>query len=238
MGIRPRQVTGDTAYGTLENIKAIEDAGIRAYVPLPDFGNRTSFFGKKEFSYDAARDLYVCPEGQLLGRYTRVNKERVIKYRADPATCDMCPAKGRCTSSSKGHQVSRSFDEQYLEKVRAYHQSAAYEKAIRKRKVWVEPMFAEAKQWHGMARMRLRMLQRVNAEVLVCAAGQNIKQLLAAKSRGPKKSAQAAALRPPERLPAYPIHRIARDHRWLALPSVRGIFQHALTLSEGGAIGY
>jgi transposase len=219
--IRPRQVTGDTTYGTLENIKAIEDAGIRAYVPLPDFDNRTPFFGKKEFSYDAGRDLYVCPEGQLLHRYTRVNKERVVKYRADPATCDACPAKSRCTSSSKGRQVSRSFDEQYLEKVRAYHESAAYEKAIRKRKVWVEPMFAEAKQWHGMARMRLRMLQRVNAEVLVCAAGQNIKRLLASETCKPIKPAQAAALRPTKRTSTHPNYRTARDHRRSALPSTR-----------------
>ncbi len=229
--IRPRQVTGDTTYGTLKNIKAIEDAGIRAYVPLPDFDNRTPFFGKKEFSYDAGRDFYVCPEGQLLRRYTRVNREKVVKYRADPATCETCPPKSRCTSSSKGRQVSRSFDEEYLEKVRAYHQSAAYETAIRKRKVWVEPMFAEAKQWHGMARMRLRMLQRVNAEVLVCAAGQNIKRLLAAKSRGPKKSAQAAALRPPERPPIHPIHRTGRGYYWSAL-SLRDVFQHARVFSE------
>jgi hypothetical protein len=35
--LRPRFVTGDTKYGTIENIKALEDAGIRAYVPLPDW---------------------------------------------------------------------------------------------------------------------------------------------------------------------------------------------------------
>jgi transposase len=38
-----KQVTGDTTYGTVENIVAIEDAGIRAYVPLPDFEPRTPF---------------------------------------------------------------------------------------------------------------------------------------------------------------------------------------------------
>ncbi len=38
--IWPRQVTGDTTYGTGENIVALEDAGIRAYVPLPDVGAR------------------------------------------------------------------------------------------------------------------------------------------------------------------------------------------------------
>jgi hypothetical protein len=46
----------------------------------------------------------------------------------------------------------RSFDEELLERVRAYRESAPYEKALRKRKVWVEPMFGEAKEWHGMRR--------------------------------------------------------------------------------------
>jgi len=34
--VRPKQATGDTAYGTIEIIKALEDAHIRAYVPLPN----------------------------------------------------------------------------------------------------------------------------------------------------------------------------------------------------------
>ncbi len=39
--LSPKQVTGDTTYGTVENIVAVEDEGIRAYVPLPDFDKRT-----------------------------------------------------------------------------------------------------------------------------------------------------------------------------------------------------
>ncbi len=33
--LRPKQATGDTTYATLENIKGLEDDGIRAYLPLP-----------------------------------------------------------------------------------------------------------------------------------------------------------------------------------------------------------
>jgi transposase len=33
--LRPRQITGDTKYGTIENIVPVEQQGIRAYVPLP-----------------------------------------------------------------------------------------------------------------------------------------------------------------------------------------------------------
>src|SRR2546426_12815497 len=53
---------------------------------------------------------------------------------------------------------------------------------MRKRSVWVEPLFAEGKDWHGMRRFRLRRLWRVNCEALIRAAGQNLKRLL--KRRG------------------------------------------------------
>jgi hypothetical protein len=77
----------------------------------------------------------------------------------------------------------RSFDEELLERVRSYRGSAPYEKALRKRRVWVEPMFGEAKEWHGMRRFRLRRLWRVNAEAMVIAAGQNMKRLLTFSGR-------------------------------------------------------
>ena len=62
--------------------------------------------------------------------------------------------------------------------MRSYHTTEAYQKAMRKRQVWVEPLFAEAKDWHGLRRFRLRGLERVNGEALLIAAGQNLKRLL------------------------------------------------------------
>jgi hypothetical protein len=41
-------------------------------------------------------------------------------------------------------------------------------------------------------------LEKVNIEALLIASGQNIKRLVAARDRGPRKLAQAAALRPPD----------------------------------------
>ena len=49
-----------------------------------------------------------------------------------------------------------------------------------------------------MREVRLRTLERVNAEVLMVASGQNVKRLLEFGHRGPRKMAQAAALRPPD----------------------------------------
>jgi Transposase DDE domain len=105
-----------------------------------------------------------------------------VEYRADAATWNACPLKAQCTSSEQERQLHRSFHASYLERVKGYHQTAAYQKAMNKRKVWVEPLFAEAKDWHGMRRFRLRLLWRINIEALRIATGQNLKRLL--KKRG------------------------------------------------------
>jgi hypothetical protein len=105
--IWPQQVTGDAKYGTTENIVAIEDAGIRAYVPLTDFEHRSALYGRDVFTYDPERDQYSCPQGHLLPLARRKRTEDVVVYRADPAICNACPVKERCTTSDHGRKVQR-----------------------------------------------------------------------------------------------------------------------------------
>ena len=161
----PRQVTGDKKYGTEDNLVAIEDQGIRAYIPLPDLDHRTEFFSAQEFKYDAERDVYVCPAGKALHFAPWHSTERSRRYRAYARDCNHCPLKAKCTTSKQGRSLCRSVDESCLDRVRAYQPTEAYKKALRKRQVWVEPLFAEAKDWHGMRRFRLRMLWRVNSDM-------------------------------------------------------------------------
>jgi transposase len=182
--LRPQRAIADTTYGTVENIRALEDQGIRAYVPLPDFDARTPYYGASRFAYDPARDEYRCPQGQPLRRLTAKYTEEAVVYRAEAAACNACPLKAACTASEHGRTLHRSFHATYLERVRGYHATAAYRKAMRKRKVWPEPLFAEAKQWHGLRQFRLRGLQRVNMEGLLIAAGQNLKRWLSATGWG------------------------------------------------------
>ena len=182
--IWPRQVTGDAKYGTAENVAAVESAGIRAYVAMPDPDRRTGFYSQADFVYDPERDAYRCPEGQPLPRYRAKNEFEVVVYRADAATCNACPVKAACTRSPHGRTIQRSFHGDYVDRVRGYHATEAYKKAMRKRKVWVEPLFAEAKEWHGLRRLRLRGLMNANVQGQVVAAGQNLKRWLAATGWG------------------------------------------------------
>jgi Transposase DDE domain len=192
----PGHVTGDAKYGTAENVRAIESAHIRAYVaPHESGGKGKAFFGKGEFVYDPERDLYLCPAGEELHRAGKSGKG--IRYRADTSACRNCLLKERCTPGEGVRSINRYPNEEYMERVRAYRHTEPYKKAMRKRKVWIEPLFAEAKDWHGMKRFRLRRLEKVNIEALLIASGQNVKRLLAFGGRTLKKLAQAATLCPP-----------------------------------------
>jgi hypothetical protein len=183
--IWPQHVTADGKYGTAENVSAIEQANVRAFVALHQSGGRPNIFGKEDFGYDPKEDVYVCPAGELLQPLGKTKgeaedrEEKVTTYRAKASSCKACDLRARCTSNKLGRTLRRGPFEGYLDRVRAYRGTHPYEKALRKRQVWVEPLFAEAKDWHGMRRFRLRRLKKVNIEALLIASGQNVKRLLA-----------------------------------------------------------
>jgi transposase len=176
--LEPEIVVGDAKYGTEQNIVGLEEAGIKAYLPIPDLGKRTGFFPSSLFRYDPEEDCYVCPQGHQLGLYSSRKTEEKHVYRANAEVCNACPVKSECTNSKSGRYIFRSFHQGSIGKVREYHQTAAYQKAMRKRGYWVEPLFGEAKDFHRLRRFRLRGLLKVNIEGVMIAAGQNLKRLL------------------------------------------------------------
>jgi transposase len=191
--IHPHQITGDSKYGTTENVVAIEGQRIRAFVPLSAVGHRTGLFRDTDFVYDATADQYRCPAGQVLRFVSQCDITRRRIYAAPARACAACALRAKCTTAKRGRRVGRGLDEPYLEQVRAYHTTEAYAKALRKRQVWVEPLFAEAKAWHGLRRFRLRRLDKVNGEALLIAAGQNLKRLLSRQGWGRRPWPSGAA---------------------------------------------
>jgi transposase len=176
--LHPRQVTGDTKYGTVENIVAIEQQQMRAYFPLSEAGQRPGLFRDHAVVYDPATDTCRCPGGETLRFLSQSDATQRRIYQAPASACAACALRAQCTTSPRGRRISRNLDEDAIERVRGYHVTEAFAKAMRKRKVWVEPLFAEAKDWHGLRRFRLRGLEKVNGEAILIAAGQNLKRLL------------------------------------------------------------
>ena len=90
------------------------------YVPKPQRGSSVSngFFRKDEFCYDAARDAFICPAGQVLSTRTESKLRELTKidYR-NRAACLVCAIKSRCTKDYR--KVSRLENEAVLDRMAA-----------------------------------------------------------------------------------------------------------------------
>jgi hypothetical protein len=168
---RPQRVIADAAYGTGENLRELEQDGLVPLMPVTDYEQSTPFFKQADFTYDRERDVYTCPQGTRLRARGNSYCARIRAYQAPTETCQACPVRARCTDSTQGRRINRQFDEDYRERARQRQTTPAYRKALRKRAMWVEPLFGEAKDWHGLRRFRLRGLPKVNMEGLRIAAG-------------------------------------------------------------------
>ncbi len=125
----------------------MEESGIRAYLGLHEAGGRGSgFFTKRAFAYDAEKDLYLCLTGETLRAIGNAEELRrlgkTITYRARGSVCGACPLKPQCTTTNKnGRSLKRGPGDEYIDLLKAYIETEPYQKAIRKRKAWIEPLF-------------------------------------------------------------------------------------------------
>ena len=176
--IHPNIAVGDSKYGTIENIVALFEENILPFTPRANYRSSDKFYTADMFRYDAEQDIYYCPQGQILKKQGKYKANQPYVYRGTTKICNACPVRDACTSNKRGRTLHRSFFQEDLDRADALRKTETYQKAMRKRQVWVEPMFGEAKQWHGLYRFRLRRLWRVNIEALLIASVQNIKRLL------------------------------------------------------------
>ena len=94
MGVETLDAVADRGYYASEEIRASEEAGIAVTLPKPMTSNAKAAgrFGKQDFRYVAAEDVYICPAGQKLTYFfTTADKGLVLRrYRTNaPAVRSM-----------------------------------------------------------------------------------------------------------------------------------------------------
>lgn len=62
------------------------------------------------FVYHESHDAWLCPEDQWLWPQSFDPDNRVMRYRALPTVCNVCPVKDTCTVSESGREVQRQVD--------------------------------------------------------------------------------------------------------------------------------
>lgn len=176
--LKKADVVADGGYYKGQDIKACQDMGLEPHLPAVENSpsERAGLFGKNDFRYDAARDLYRCPQGAELTRRREVqDKGRKLFNYDHPAACALCPLKPRCTKT-QFRTVSRWEHEESLERLAAA--VAAAPQKLAARKTLIEHCWGTFK-WLLPGGFLVRGKVKAEAEVSLAHFGYNFKRALA-----------------------------------------------------------
>ena len=186
LGVETLQAAADTGYYNSEDLKACEDDGIVAYVPVHE-GNgkleKEGRFSRKDFSYDASADAYHCPAGELLrptkGRWENASGRVEIRYLARKAVCAACPLRAQCLAPKAAYRsIARWEHEDVLERHRTRMQSEEAAKLTRRRSAMVEHPFGTLKCRAGYQHFLMRGFDKVRGEWSLMALCYNFTRAL------------------------------------------------------------
>ena len=208
-GEKPAHVLADGAFATGPNIVGMEARGIEffSHLPMPAVADnpairpdptqpvaeadrdrlpispQTRRLDKACFVYDAAADLYYCPQGQPLAfettkseiRHGEKSSSRVYRCTA----CDTCPLKPKCVSDKNkgGRTVSRDTFTADRERFARQMQTEAARKTYDQRMRIGETPFALIKHVLGLRQFLLRGLEKVQTEWLWTCTAVNLDKL-------------------------------------------------------------
>ena len=175
--LRPDHLAADVAYGTGEMLGRLVARGIAPHIPVWDKSTRADgTFSRQDFTYEEARDVYICPGGKTLRSTGRLHADGVYRYIASKADCQVCPMKQRCCPNTPLRRILRDPNEAARDTVRRAMATEAFARARTRRKK-IETLFGEAKRTLGLTRLRLRGLTGASDEFLLTATVQNLKRL-------------------------------------------------------------
>ena len=177
IGAETLEVVADRGYYEGEEILACETAGITVTLPKPMTSSATAAgrFGKQDFIYVAADDVYRCPAGERLTyRYTNEEDGKTLR-RYWTTACQACALKAQCTPG-KERRISRWEHEAVLETVQ--DRLDRNPDKMRVRRQTVEHPFGTIKAWMGATHFQMRTLPKVATEMALHVLAYNMKRVM------------------------------------------------------------
>jgi transposase len=186
LGLKPKRLAADTAYGTGKFLGWLIGAGITPHIPVWDKSTREDgTLSRSDFRWDKRRGVYICPNNKVLHTSGTVHEGHTLLYRASKLDCDVCALKARCCPKQLARKIPRDVHEEARDVARQLMGTKAFLRSRDERKR-VEMRFAHLKIHHGFERMRLRGLSGARDEFHLAAIVQNLKTL-ALRALGPPR---------------------------------------------------
>ena len=171
------EAVADRGYFKGEEILACEEAGITVTLPKPQTSGAKANgrFGKQDFVYLPAEDIYRCPAGEKLRYYftAEENGQKLRRYWTN--ACRTCPIKAQCTTGEQ-RRITRWEHEHVLEAVQTRLDKNP--DAMRVRRSTVEHPFGTLKMRMGATHFLMKTLPKVATEMALHVLGYNFTRVL------------------------------------------------------------
>jgi hypothetical protein len=147
-------------------------------------------YNKDQFTYDAEKDHYTCPEGHYLQTngtwYKRNNGKhrkpyKVKHYKLPFSICQACPHRMNCAGASnlknsKGRYIERSEYQEYIDE--NIERVKLNKELYRKRQETVEHQFGTIKRQWGFDHTLLKTKEKVKAEFSIIFTVYNLRRAM------------------------------------------------------------
>jgi transposase len=178
LALKQAEVVADAGYYNAAEVSRCAEQNITPYIPKSDTSANTArgLYGKRQFKYDAAKDVYVCPAGRALtDRFATYELGRELRYyRA--SGCKSCALKSRCTRNKANRTITREANEHLMEAMAARLRAQPHK--FKLRKTLAEHPFGTIKRWFGYTHFLLKGLEKVRCEWSLTTLAYNLKRVL------------------------------------------------------------
>jgi transposase len=176
--LKQAEVVADAGYYNAAEVSRCVEQNLTPYIPKSDTSANTArgLYGKSQFQYDAAKDVYVCPAGEALTyRFATYELGRELRYyRA--SGCKSCALKSRCTRNKANRTITREENEPLMEAMAARMRAQPHKFKLRKQ--LAEHPFGTIKRWFGYTHFLLKGLTKVRTEWSLTTLAYNLKRVL------------------------------------------------------------
>src|SRR6202008_4039561 len=144
LDLKPDWLAADTAYGNGKMLGWLLDKSITPHIPVWErYPSPDGMFSRSDFTYDAERDVYVCPNGRPLRTSGTVHDGRARNYLSHPGDCRVCKLKKQCTRAPF-RKIARDINEKARDHARSFTGTPEFDQSSSQRKK-VEMRFAHLK---------------------------------------------------------------------------------------------
>ncbi len=157
---------------------ACEEAGITVTLPKPltSGAKAAGRFGKQDFVYVAAQDVYRCPAGERLTYRSTSEENGKVMRRYWTTVCQGCALKAQCTTGTE-RRIPRWEHEAVLERVQDRLDRDPDKMGLRRQTA--EHPFGTIKAWMGATHFQMRTLPKVTTEMALNVLAYNMKRVMA-----------------------------------------------------------